>query len=59
MQRRCKCNNTSRTSVARGVFYVIRIYPLLGNGCCRSVSLTFPANLKRYLVSDKIEVGLE
>jgi hypothetical protein len=22
----------NRTSVARGVFYVVRIYPLLGNG---------------------------
>jgi hypothetical protein len=31
MQRRCKCNN--RTSVARGVFYVVLRYPLLGNGC--------------------------
>jgi hypothetical protein len=25
---RCKCNNRGR-----GVFYVVRIYPLLGNGC--------------------------
>jgi hypothetical protein len=31
MQRRCKYNNS--TGVAKGVFYVVRIYPLLGNGC--------------------------
>jgi hypothetical protein len=27
MQRRCKYNN-----IGSGVFYVVRIYPLLGNG---------------------------
>jgi hypothetical protein len=32
MQRRCKYNDTT-TGVARGVFYVVRIYALLGNGC--------------------------
>jgi hypothetical protein len=31
MQRRCKYN--SRIGVVRGVFYVVRLYPLLGNGC--------------------------
>jgi hypothetical protein len=32
MQRRGKYNNRT-TSVGRGVFYVVRIYRLLGNGC--------------------------